>query len=135
MGMDFNLYMHDIVEQGRKDMEQAGYKQLSTVEEVEEALGKNGTTLVIINSVCGCAGWIARTAAAQAIHYDISPDQLVIVFAGQNKEASATARSYFTDYPPFSPSFALLKYGKVLTMVERHKIEGHGPMSVVKKLQ
>lgn len=135
MGMDFNLYMHDIVDQGRKDMEQAGYKQLSTAEEVDEALSKNGTTLVMINSVCGCAGGIARPAAAHAIHYDKRPDQLVTVFAGQDKEATAKARSYFTDYPPSSPSFALLKDGKVLTMVERHEIEGHDPMSVVNKLQ
>ena len=70
-----------------------------------------------------------------ALHYDKRPDQLVTVFAGQDKEATEKARSYFTGYPPSSPSFALLKDGKIITMVERHEIEGHDPMSVVTKLQ
>jgi len=133
--MDFNLFMNDIVRQAREDMERAGYQQLTTPEEVDETLSAKGTTLVMINSVCGCAGGIARPAAAHAVHYDKRPDRLVTVFAGQDKEATAKARSYFTDYPPSSPSFALLKDGKVLTMVERHEIEGHDPMSVVNKLQ
>ncbi|HEY4553477.1 MAG TPA: BrxA/BrxB family bacilliredoxin [Bacillaceae bacterium] len=135
MSMDFNLFMNDIVRQAREDMERAGYQQLTTPEEVDETLSAKGTTLVMINSVCGCAGGIARPAAAHAVHYDKRPDRLVTVFAGQDKEATAKARSYFTDYPPSSPSFALLKDGKVLTMVERHEIEGHDPMSVVNKLQ
>lgn len=133
--MDFNLYMNDVVSNARQDMEQSGYKQLTTVEDVEQAFDKKGTTLVMINSVCGCAGGIARPAAAHSLHYDKRPDHLVTVFAGQDKEATAKARSYFTDYPPSSPSFALLKDGKVCTMVERHEIEGHDPMSVVNKLQ
>jgi putative YphP/YqiW family bacilliredoxin len=135
MDMDFNLFMNDIVRQARQEMETSGYSQLTTEEEVDQAFTKPGTTLVMINSVCGCAGGIARPAAAHAIHYDKRPDQLVTVFAGQDKEATAKARSYFTGYPPSSPSFALLKDGKLLTMVERHEIEGHDPMSVVNKLQ
>jgi len=133
--MDFNLYVNDIVRQAREDLEQAGYEQLQTPEEVEGALARKGTTLVMINSVCGCAGGVARPAAVHAIHYDKRPDHLVTVFAGQDREATAKARSYFTDYPPSSPSFALLKDGKICTMVERHEIEGHDPMSVVNKLQ
>ena len=89
----------------------------------------------MVNSVCGCAGGIARPAAAYAVHYDRKPDQLVTVFAGQDKEATEKARSYFGEYPPSSPSFALLKDGKICTMVERHEIEGHDPVSVVNKLQ
>jgi putative YphP/YqiW family bacilliredoxin len=135
MDMDFNLFMNDIVRQARQEMEASGYSQLTTEEEVDQAFTKQGTTLVMINSVCGCAGGIARPAAAHAIHYDKRPDQLVTVFAGQDKEATAKARSYFTGYPPSSPSFALLKDGQLLTMVERHEIEGHDPMSVVNKLQ
>ncbi|BCB04659.1 BrxA/BrxB family bacilliredoxin [Bacillus sp. KH172YL63] len=135
MDIDFNLLMNDVVRQARQEIETAGYTQLTTEEEVDQALTKEGTTLVMINSVCGCAGGIARPAAAHAIHYDKRPDQLVTVFAGQDKEATAKARSYFTGYPPSSPSFALLKDGKLLTMVERHEIEGHDPMSVVNKLQ
>ena len=85
----------------------------------------------MINSVCGCAGGIARPAAANAVHYDKRPDHFVTVFAGQDKEATARAREYFEGYPPSSPSFALLKDGKILTMVERHEIEGHQPVEVV----
>jgi putative YphP/YqiW family bacilliredoxin len=135
MDIDFNLFMNDVVRQARQEIEQAGYTQLTTEEEVDQAFAKEGTTLVMINSVCGCAGGIARPAAAHSIHYDKRPDQLVTVFAGQDKEATAKARSYFTGYPPSSPSFALLKDGKLLTMVERHEIEGHDPMSVVNKIQ
>ena len=135
MDIDFNLLMNDVVRQARQEIETAGYTQLTTEEEVDQAFAKEGTTLVMINSVCGCAGGIARPAAAHSIHYDKRPDQLVTVFAGQDKEATAKARSYFTGYPPSSPSFALLKDGKLLTMVERHEIEGHDPMSVVNKIQ
>lgn len=135
MNIDFNFFMNDIVRQAREEIEAAGYKQLRTPEEVDEALQKSGTTLVMINSVCGCAGGIARPAASHAIHYDKRPDHLVTVFAGQDKEATERARSYFTGYPPSSPSFALLKDGKIMTMIERHEIEGHDPMSVVAKLQ
>lgn len=127
--------MNDIVNQSRKEIVDAGYRELRTPEEVDEALQKKGTTLVMVNSVCGCAGGIARPAAAYAIHYDKRPDQLVTVFAGQDKEATAKARSYFTGYPPSSPSFALLKDGKLVAMVERHEIEGHEPLEVVQKLQ
>ncbi|MCM3599666.1 BrxA/BrxB family bacilliredoxin [Robertmurraya korlensis] len=135
MNMDFNLFMNDVVRQARQEIVAAGYTELKTSEDVEAALSKSGTTLVMVNSVCGCAGGIARPAAMYSVHYDKKPDQLVTVFAGQDKEATATARSYFTDYPPSSPSFALLKDGKILTMVERHEIEGHEPMAVVQKLQ
>jgi putative YphP/YqiW family bacilliredoxin len=135
MSMNFNIFMNDIVNQSRKEIVDAGYRELRTPEEVDEALQKKGTTLVMVNSVCGCAGGIARPAAAYAIHYDRRPDQLVTVFAGQDKEATARARSYFTGYPPSSPSFALLKDGKLVAMIERHEIEGHEPMDVVQKLQ
>lgn len=135
MEMDFNLFMNDVVRQARQEIVAAGYTELKTPEEVQEVLNKKGTTLVMVNSVCGCAGGIARPAASYAVHYDKRPDQLVTVFAGQDKEATAEARSFFEGYPPSSPSFALLKDGKVLTMVERHEIEGHDPASVVNKLQ
>ncbi|MCM3571795.1 MULTISPECIES: BrxA/BrxB family bacilliredoxin [Mesobacillus] len=135
MSMDFNFFMNDVVRQARQEIVAAGYTELTTSEEVEQALAKEGTTLVMVNSVCGCAGGIARPAAAHAVHYDKRPDNLVTVFAGQDKEATEKARSYFTGYPPSSPSFALLKDGKLCTMVERHEIEGHDPMQVVNKLQ
>ncbi|MGG4267571.1 BrxA/BrxB family bacilliredoxin [Peribacillus simplex] len=135
MNMDFNFLMNDVVKQARDEIKTAGYTELFTPEEVEEAFAQKGTTLVMVNSVCGCAGGIARPAAAHAIHNDKRPDQLVTVFAGQDKEATEKARDYFEGYPPSSPSFALLKDGKIITMIERHEIEGHHPMSVVEKLQ
>ncbi len=135
MNMDFNFLMNDVVKQARDEIKTAGYTELTTPEEVEEVFAQKGTTLVMVNSVCGCAGGIARPAAAHAIHNDKRPDQLVTVFAGQDKEATEKARDYFEGYPPSSPSFALLKDGKIITMIERHEIEGHHPMSVVEKLQ
>jgi putative YphP/YqiW family bacilliredoxin len=134
--MDFNFYMEDITKQARSEMEASGYEQLTTPEEVEEAFKRTGTTLVMVNSVCGCAGGIARPAAAHAIHYDKRPDHLVTVFAGQDKEATAYARMLFgEDHLPSSPSFALLKDGKLVAEIGRYEIEGHDPMSVVTNLQ
>ncbi|MDR4888851.1 BrxA/BrxB family bacilliredoxin [Fredinandcohnia sp. QZ13] len=135
MEIDFNLFMNDIVQTARKEITEAGYQELKTPEEVDEALNRKGTTLVMVNSVCGCAGGIARPAAAHSIHYDKRPNQLVTVFAGQDKAATEKARSYFEGYPPSSPSFALLKDGKIVKMIERHEIEGHEPMDVITKLQ
>jgi putative YphP/YqiW family bacilliredoxin len=134
MNFQFNMF-NDVVETARKEMVEAGFQQLFNPTEVNEAFQKEGTTLVMINSVCGCAGGIARPAAAYAVKQDVRPDQLVTVFAGQDKEATETARTYFTGYPPSSPSFALLKDGKIQMMVERHEIEGHEPMDVVNKLR
>ncbi len=135
MSIDFNFFMNDVVRQARQEITAAGYEELKTPAEVEEALSKKGTTLVMINSVCGCAGGIARPAAAHALHYDKLPDHFVTVFAGQDKEATEKARSYFTGYPPSSPSFALLKDGEICTMIERHDIEGFDAMAVIQKLQ
>ena len=135
MSMDFNFFMNDVVRQARQEIADAGYEELTTPEAVEKAFSRSGTTLVMINSVCGCAGGVARPAAAHALHYDTRPDHLVTVFAGQDKEATEKARSYFTGYPPSSPSFALIKDGKICTMIERHQIEGYDPMNVVTKLQ
>lgn len=135
MNMNFNFFMNDVVRQAREEIVEAGYKELTTTEAVDEILAQKGTTLVMINSVCGCAGGIARPAAKYSLQYNKKPDQLVTVFAGQDKEATEKARSYFTGYAPSSPSFALLKDGKILTMIERHEIEGHEPIQVVEKLQ
>jgi putative YphP/YqiW family bacilliredoxin len=134
MNFQFNLF-NDVVETARKEMVEAGYTQLFNTDDVKEAFKKEGTTLVMINSVCGCAGGIARPSAAYSVKQDIRPDHLVTVFAGQDKEATETARSFFTGYPPSSPSFALLKDGEIQMMVERHEIEGHEPMEVVNKLR
>lgn len=133
--MDFNFFMNDIVEQARKEAVTAGFKEAKTPEEVEEAFKQPGTTLILVNSVCGCAGGLARPAASHAVHYDKVPDHMITVFAGQDREATEKARSYFEGYPPSSPSFALMKDGKCVGMVERHEIEGSEPVEVVQKLQ
>src|SRR5690625_2338676 len=133
--MDYDTFIKDVVQVARQDMREAGYEELTTPEEVDEALKRKGTTLVMINSICGCAGGIARPAATHAIHYDKQPDHLVTVFAGQDREATERARSYFGDYPPSSPSFAFLKDGEIVTMIERHDIEGFTAIDVINKLQ
>ncbi|HHY73122.1 MAG TPA: BrxA/BrxB family bacilliredoxin [Bacillus bacterium] len=135
MNMDYNMFMNDIVDNARKEAVAAGFTEAKTPEEVEEAFKKSGTTLVLINSVCGCAGGLARPAAAHAIHYDKVPDHMVTVFAGQDREATEKAREFFVGYPPSSPSFALMKDGKCVAMVERHEIEGSEPIEVIQKLQ
>lgn len=136
MNMNFDLYMTDILKTARAEMEASGYEQLQSPEQVDEAFARPGTTLVMVNSVCGCAGGIARPAAAHSVHYDKRPDHLVTVFAGQDKEATAQARMHFgDDHLPSSPSFALLKDGKLIAEVGRYEIEGHDPMSVVANLQ
>jgi len=133
--MNFDDFMMDVVTVAREDMRDAGYEEVTDPDKVDEALTKDGTTLVMINSVCGCAGGVARPAATNAIHYDKRPDHLVTIFAGQDREATEKARTYFEGYPPSSPSFAFLKDGKIVTMLERHDIEGSTPMEVIGKLQ
>ncbi|HLR59842.1 MAG TPA: BrxA/BrxB family bacilliredoxin [Pseudogracilibacillus sp.] len=133
--MDFDVFMNDVVSVAREDMTEAGYKELRTKEDVDAALSKEGTALVMLNSVCGCAGGIARPAATNSIHYDKVPDQLLTVFAGQDKDATEQARTYFGDYPPSSPSFAFLKDGELVSMIERHDIEGFSAVDVITKLQ
>ncbi|UTR14514.1 BrxA/BrxB family bacilliredoxin [Salipaludibacillus sp. LMS25] len=135
MFVEFQMFMNDVVQAARNDMIEAGYEQLTTPEDVEAAFNKKGRTLVLVNSVCGCAGGIARPSAAYMKNYDVQADQYVTVFAGQDKEATEKARSYFTGYPPSSPSFALLKDGEIKMMIERHQIEGHEPIEVVKQLE
>ena len=135
MDLNFDLYMNDVVSQARNEIEEAGYEQLTTADEVDKVLNQEGTSLVMVNSVCGCAGGIARPAATHALHYDKLPDRLVTVFAGQDKEETQQARDYFKGYAPSSPSFALIKNGEITKMIERHQIEGHDVMDVINQLQ
>ncbi|MBT2571665.1 MULTISPECIES: BrxA/BrxB family bacilliredoxin [Planococcus] len=136
MSMDFNFLMNDIATQARQELIDGGYTQLETAEAVNEAFSQKGTSLVMVNSVCGCAGGIARPAALHSIHYDKRPDNLFTVFAGQDKEATAQARAIFgDDHLPSSPSFVFLKDGKMVDEIGRHEIEGHDPMSVITHIQ
>ncbi|SEM88917.1 BrxA/BrxB family bacilliredoxin [Lihuaxuella thermophila] len=118
--------MQMMVQPMRDELTRLGIKELRTPEEVDEALqgeGAKGTTLVVVNSVCGCAAGLARPAVALSLKHDKVPDHLYTVFAGQDREATAQARTYFEGQPPSSPSFALLKDGKLVHMIHRHEIE------------
>lgn len=123
MDLNFDLYMTDVVNQARNEIEDAGYEQLTSAEEVDNVLKQEGTTLVMVNSVCGCAGGIARPAAAHALHYDKLPNRLVTVFAGQDKEATETMRNYIQQVPS-SPSYALFKGQELKHFIPREHIEG-----------
>lgn len=133
--MNFDFLVNDIIKNARHEVVSNGFEQLDTVEVAEEALNRRGTTLVMVNSVCGCAGGKARPAAIQVSVLEKRPDHLVTVFAGQDLEATERARKYFTGYAPSSPSFALLKDGKICGMIERSEIEKSSVQELVEKLQ
>lgn len=124
MNMFFNQYMDSMVQPMREELTRNGFKELKTTTDVEEEFNSaEGTTLVVVNSVCGCAAGLARPGAVASLQHGKKPDHLVTVFAGQDKEATAKAREYFEGYAPSSPSFAILKDGKIMGMIERHEIE------------
>jgi len=127
--MDLNSFF---VQPMRDELTAVGFAELTTPAAVDEALGeKKGTTLVFVNSVCGCAAGMARPGMAEALaKTSARPDRLVTVFAGQDTDATARARSYFTDVPPSSPSLALLKDGALVAFIPRHEIEGRTADSV-----
>lgn len=119
----------------RGEMVQMGARELTTVTEVDETLGdQRGTTLVFINSVCGCAAGNARPALRLALAHPVKPQEVVTVFAGQDLEATARARQYFSEYAPSSPSVALVRDGEVVHFVHRHQIEGRSPHDVAANL-
>jgi putative YphP/YqiW family bacilliredoxin len=115
----------------REEMVRLGARELRTVEEVDATLGdQRGTMLVFVNSVCGCAAGNARPALKLALEHSVLPQQLVTVFAGQDVEATARARQYFSEYQPSSPSIALFRDGEVVHFVHRHQIEGRSPQVI-----
>ena len=119
-----------------RDLTESGFESLNTVEAVDEALGQNeGTVLVVVNSVCGCAAANARPGAKLAIQNDKSPDKMTTVFAGVDREATAKAREYMLPYPPSSPSIALFKDGKLVHFLERHHIEGRSAEIIAANLR
>jgi len=128
-------YPESLVAPMRAEMTGMGARELRTVAEVDAALGEAaGTTLVFVNSVCGCAAGGARPALQLALAHATRPDRTVTVFAGQDLEATARARSYFGEYQPSSPSMALLRDGEVVHFVHRHQIEGRSPQNVAADL-
>lgn len=119
----------------RGEMVQMGARELTTVPEVDRALGdQRGTTLVFVNSVCGCAAGNARPALRLALAHPVKPQEVVTVFAGQDVEATARARQYFAEYAPSSPSMALFRDGEVVHFVHRHQIEGRSPNDIAANL-
>ena len=107
----------------REELTKAGVQELRTAAEVDRAVAVPGTTMLIVNSVCGCAAGRMRPAVRMALGNSARPDHLYSVFAGQDKEATERARSYFTGYPPSSPSIGILRDGKLVYMLERRNIE------------
>ncbi len=109
----------------REELTDVGFTELRTAADVDHAVAEKGTTLVVVNSVCGCAAGKARPGIARAMQHASKPDRAVTVFAGADIEATERARSYFTGYPPSSPSLGILRDGKLVYMMERHQIEGN----------
>ncbi len=130
------MYPEDMVAPMREELVNAGFKETRTAEEVDQILGsKEGTTLVMVNSVCGCAARNARPAATMAASYDKKPDNLITVFAGNDKEAVEKARAYMLPFPPSSPAMALFKNGELVHMIERHHIEGRPAELIAENLK
>jgi putative YphP/YqiW family bacilliredoxin len=120
----------------REELTEIGVKEVKTPSEVDVMMeeSKTGTTLLVINSVCGCAAGNARPAVRIALGHEKTPDRIYTVFAGQDKEATSRAREYFSDYPPSSPSFAFFKDGEIKAMVPRHRVEGRSANEVADDL-
>ena len=118
------MYPAELVKPMREDLTNVGFEELHTEEAVERALEREGTTLVVVNSVCGCAAANARPGARMSLQNAKRPEHLVTVFAGVDKEATDAARAQMVPFPPSSPSIALFKDGELVHMLERHHIEG-----------
>ncbi len=129
-------YPDEWVRPGREELLQLGFSELKKPEEVDAHLTeKEGTTLLVVNSICGCAAGKARPGIADALAKSPKPDHLVTVFAGYDLEATARARDYLKPFPPSSPSMALLREGKLVFMLERHQIENREALQNTADLQ
>ena len=129
------MYDERFVTPMRQELTRLGVEELRTAADVDATLkDAPGTTLVVVNSICGCAARNARPAVATALQHAVKPDRLTTVFAGQDVDAASRARSYFTGYPPSSPSIGLLKDGRIVFMLERYQIEGRGAEDIAQDL-
>jgi putative YphP/YqiW family bacilliredoxin len=129
-------YSPMLVKPMREELTSAGVEELMSAADVERWMDqRQGTALLIVNSVCGCAAGAARPGARLALEGGARPDRVATVFAGQDLEATARARAFFADIPPSSPSMALFKDGELVYFVPRHRIEGRGPQEVAADLQ
>ena len=129
------MYPEEICAPMREELTSAGFKELKTVEQVDNMLTKKtGTVLVLVNSVCGCAAGSCRPGALLSLENEKKPDFLTTVFAGQDKDATKRAREYMEPFPPSSPSIALYKNGELVHFIERHDIEGNLKQVIAEKL-
>ena len=129
-------YPEEICIPMREDLTSVGFVELKTAEQVSKLLDKKeGTTLVMVNSVCGCAAGNARPAVKLAKTFDKKPDVFATVFAGQDTEATAKAREYMLPYPPSSPSIAVFKDGSLIHFIERHHIEGRSAEMIAENIK
>ncbi|MHA6696676.1 BrxA/BrxB family bacilliredoxin [Chryseobacterium sp. A301] len=129
------MYPEELVMPMKAELTDRGFQDLTTAEQVTEALKKEGTTLVMVNSVCGCAAGAARPGVVNSLTGEKKPDQLVTVFAGFDNDAVSEARRHFAPFPPSSPSVALFKDGELVHMLERHHIEGNPAGAIAANLQ
>ena len=130
------MYPAEIVAPMTRDLTSAGFETLATPQEVMEVLeNQEGTALLVVNSVCGCAAAMARPGVKMALKNDKIPQQLYTVFAGVDQEATAKAREYLLPYPPSSPAIALFKNGKLVHFIERHHIEGRSAAMIAENLK
>lgn len=129
------MYDERFVTPMRQELTRLGVEEMRTPEDVDARLkDARGTTLVVVNSICGCAARMARPAVALALQHPVKPEHLTTVFAGQDAEATQRARSYFTGYPPSSPQIGLLKDGQIVFMLERWQIEGRPAADIAQDL-
>lgn len=129
------MYPEELVRPMKAELVAAGFEELYTADEVKNALEKEGTTLVVVNSVCGCAARNARPGARMSLDNTKKPDHLVTVFAGVDREAVDAAREQMFPFPPSSPSMALFKNGELVHMLERHHIEGRPAELIAENLK
>jgi putative YphP/YqiW family bacilliredoxin len=119
----------------REELTSHGVQELRTADEVDSFMAnKSGTAMIVVNSVCGCAAGQARPGVRLALQSSVKPDRVATVFAGQDIDATARARQFFSQFPPSSPSIVLFKDGEVVHFVPRHVIEGRDAMSVANGL-
>ncbi len=128
------MYPEELVMPMKADLTEVGFEELLTADAVDNAIKSEGTVLVMVNSVCGCAAANARPAVKMAAKHGKKPNKLTTVFAGFDKEAVDQARKYMLPYPPSSPSIALFKDGKLVHFVERHHIEGRPAEMIAENL-
>jgi len=129
------MYPEEIVKPMEAELTSAGFQALYTADEVEQALNKKGTTLVVVNSVCGCAARNARPGAINSLSNTKKPDHIVTAFAGVDRDAVDAARDKMFPFPPSSPSMALFKDGELVHMLERHHIEGYPAEIIAENLK